>query len=58
MARRCVRTSTPCCRIIIDLFKANPQRNLAEAYDAACWAHPEVRKQLVAAEQFRTPVAA
>ena len=39
--------------LIIDLFKANPQRNLAEAYDAACWAHPEVRKQLVAAEQFR-----
>jgi hypothetical protein len=39
--------------LLIDLFKANPQRNLAEAYDAACWAHPEVRKQLVAAEQFR-----
>jgi hypothetical protein len=40
--------------ILIDLFKANPQRNLAEAYETACWAHPEVRKQLVAAEQFRT----
>jgi hypothetical protein len=40
--------------IIIDLFKANPQRNLAEAYDTACWAHPEVRKQLLQAEQFRT----
>ena len=39
--------------IIIDLFKANPQRELAEAYEAACWAHPEVRKQLVAAERFR-----
>jgi hypothetical protein len=39
--------------IIIDLFKANPNRNLAEAYETACWAHPEVRKQLVAAEQFR-----
>jgi hypothetical protein len=39
--------------ILLDLFKANPQRSLAEAYDAACWAHPEVRKQLLAAEQFR-----
>jgi hypothetical protein len=39
--------------IIIDLFKANPNRDLAEAYETACWAHPEVRKQLVAAEQFR-----
>jgi hypothetical protein len=40
--------------ILIDFFKANPQRNLAEAYDAACWAHPEVRKQLLAAEQYRS----
>jgi hypothetical protein len=40
--------------LIIDLFKANPNRNLAEAYETACWAHPEVRKQLVAAEQFRS----
>ena len=40
--------------IIIDMFKANPQRDLAETYDAACWAHPEVRKQLLQAEQFRT----
>ena len=39
--------------ILLDLFKANPNRNLAEAYETACWAHPEVRKQLVAAEQFR-----
>jgi hypothetical protein len=27
---------------------------MAETYDAACWAHPEVRKQLLQAEQFRT----
>ena len=40
--------------LLIDLFKANPQRNLAEAYETACWAHPEVRKQLVAAEQYRS----
>jgi len=39
--------------IILDLYRANPQRNLAEAYDAACWAHPDVRKQLLAAEQLR-----
>jgi len=39
--------------IILDMFKANPNRNLAETYDAACWAHPEVRKQLLQAENFR-----
>ena len=39
--------------IVIDLFKANPERDLAEAYETACWAHPEVRKQLLSAEQFR-----
>jgi hypothetical protein len=38
---------------IIDLFKANPNRSMAETYDAACWAHPEVRKQMLAAEQYR-----
>jgi len=38
---------------ILDMFKANPNRDLAEAYETACWAHPEVRKQLVAAERFR-----
>lgn len=39
--------------IILDLYKANPQRSLADAYDAACWSHPEVRKQLLAAENQR-----
>ena len=39
--------------ILLDMFKANPQRNLAEAYDAAIWSHPDVRKQLLAAEQLR-----
>jgi hypothetical protein len=38
---------------IIDMFRANPGRNLAEAYETACWAHPEVRKQMLSAEQFR-----
>jgi hypothetical protein len=39
--------------ILLDLYKANPQRSLTEAYDAACWSHPEVRKQLLAAEHQR-----
>jgi hypothetical protein len=39
--------------LVIDMFKANPERDLAETYDAACWAHPEVRKQLLQAEQLR-----
>jgi hypothetical protein len=39
--------------ILLDLYKANPQRSLAESYDAACWSHPDVRKQLLAAEQLR-----
>jgi len=26
---------------------------MADTYDAACWAHPEVRKQMLAAEQYR-----
>ena len=38
---------------IIDLFKANPNRSMAETYDAACWAHPEVRKHMLAAESYR-----
>lgn len=37
--------------LIIDLYKANPARDLSEAYETACWAHPEIRKQLVAAER-------
>jgi hypothetical protein len=39
--------------ILLDMFRANPSRNLAEAYDAACWSHPDIRKQLLAAEQLR-----
>jgi hypothetical protein len=39
--------------ILLDLYRANPARNLVEAYDQACWAHPDVRKQLLAAEQQR-----
>ena len=39
---------------LIEMFKVNPQRNMVEAYETACWANPEVRKQLLQAEQFRT----
>jgi len=39
--------------IMLDLYKANPQRNMAEAYEAACWAHPDVRKLQLAAEYQR-----
>ena len=39
--------------ILLDLYKANPQRSLAEAYDAACWSHPDVRKHLLAVENQR-----
>jgi hypothetical protein len=38
---------------IIDLFRVNPNRDIAEAYETACWAHPEVRKQLLAATRQR-----
>jgi hypothetical protein len=38
---------------LIEMFKVNPDRDLAEAYETACWAHPEVRKHMLAAEQFR-----
>jgi hypothetical protein len=39
--------------ILLDLYRANPGRGLAEAYDQACWSHPDVRKQLLAAEHQR-----
>jgi hypothetical protein len=38
---------------LIEMFRANPQRDMAEAYETACWANPEVRQQLMAAHQFR-----
>jgi len=39
---------------IIELFKANPQRDLREAYQTALWMAPETRQaQLAAAERQR-----
>ena len=36
---------------IIELFNANPNRDLREAYETARWMHPEVRSKLIAAER-------
>lgn len=36
---------------IIELFKANPQRDLREAYETARWMNPTTRQALVAAER-------
>jgi hypothetical protein len=36
---------------IVDMFKANPQRDLAEAYEKAVWANPGVRAHMLAQER-------
>ena len=36
---------------LIELFKANPQRDLQEAYDMAIWAVPSVREELLQAQR-------
>jgi hypothetical protein len=36
---------------IIELYKANPERDLNEAYQTARWMNPDVRKNLIAAER-------
>ncbi len=36
---------------MIELYQANPQRDLQQAYDMAIWAVPEIRASLLAAEQ-------
>jgi hypothetical protein len=35
---------------VIELFKANPERDLQEAYEKAIWANPQVRAHMLAAE--------
>jgi hypothetical protein len=37
--------------MIIELFKANPERDLQEAYEQAIWALPDIRKQMLDAER-------
>lgn len=36
---------------MIELFRANPERPLQEAYDMAIWAVPSIRQSLIAAER-------
>lgn len=36
---------------LIELFNANPQRDLREAYDAAVWMNPQLRQTLIAQER-------
>lgn len=36
---------------MIELYRANPQRDLQEAYDMAVWATPAIRSQLIAADR-------
>jgi len=38
---------------VIELYKANPQRDLNEAYERACWMDPDVRKEMLDAERNR-----
>jgi hypothetical protein len=38
---------------IIDAFRLNPQRDLHQTYEEACWANPEVRKHMLQAEELR-----
>jgi hypothetical protein len=36
---------------MIELYRANPERDLQEAYDMAIWAVPSIRASLIAAER-------
>lgn len=36
---------------MIELYRANPERDLQTAYDMACWAVPEIRAKLIEAER-------
>lgn len=36
---------------LIELYQANPQRGLKEAYESAVWMNPELRASLIAAER-------
>jgi hypothetical protein len=38
---------------VIDLYRANPERDLQEAYEMACWSTPQVRAKLIAADQAK-----
>jgi hypothetical protein len=36
---------------MIELYRANPQRDLQEAYEMAVWATPDIRSKLIAADR-------
>ncbi len=38
---------------MLEMFKANPQRDLREAYETACWMDPSVRQELMRGETQR-----
>lgn len=38
---------------VIELFRANPERDIKEAYETACWMNPEIRKAIATAEAAR-----
>ena len=43
---------------IIELYRANPERDIREAYETAIWMVPQVRSGLLSAEQQRSQQAA
>jgi len=38
---------------VINMYRADPNRNLQEAYEEACWSDPEVRQDMMRAEWSR-----
>jgi hypothetical protein len=43
---------------VIDMYRANPDRDLQEAYETACWMDPAVRQEMMRMEWTRTQHAA
>jgi hypothetical protein len=43
---------------VIEMYRANPERDLQEAYETACWAHPQVRQELIRAQWTQAQNAA
>ena len=38
---------------VIDMYRANPDRDLQQAYEQACWADPDVRREMLQVEWNR-----
>ena len=43
---------------VIDMYRANPDRDLQEAYETACWADPQIRQELIRAQWTQAQHAA